>query len=267
MVLGSGNDAEILQKLINHFDDSEIDFFIHWDQKYRLPNLKSQKSQIKFVPRIKVYWGTSTLVYAEKRLLECVYNSHKEYNYVHLISSTDIPLMTRQYFKKFFNKELYLGFVPVNKKDIQRLSFYYPIDHLNIRNSGFFIGIIKVLNIIFHINRLKDKNIVPMKGSQWFSIQGKFLPIILKYNNMDIFKHSFLSDETYLQTILSNYRPSQLIDDNEMAARYIDWNRGTPYTFTEKDIPELKQVINTKFAFARKVRDASLIDKLFISDK
>lgn len=48
-----------------------------------------------------------------------------------------------------------------------------------------------------------------------------------------------------------------------MAARYIDWKRGTPYVFTKKDIPELKEKVNTKFAFARKVEDPSLIDSIF----
>lgn len=109
MVLGSGNDARVLQKLIKHFDDSEIDFFIHWDLKYNLPKLIARKSRIIFIPRIKVYWGTSSQIWAEKRLLENIWKSKKNYDYVHFISSTDIPLMTTEYFKSFFNKNLYLG--------------------------------------------------------------------------------------------------------------------------------------------------------------
>lgn len=80
---------------------------------------------------------------------------------------------------------------------------------------------------------------------------------------MDIFAHSFLSDETYLQTILGDYRPKHLKDDNEMAARYIDWQRGAPYVFTKKDVSELKSVINTRYAFTRKVKDPSLVDTIF----
>lgn len=263
MVLGSGNDARVLQKLIKHFDDSEIDFFIHWDLKYNLPKLIARKSRIIFIPRIKVYWGTSSQIWAEKRLLENIWKSKKNYDYVHFISSTDIPLMTTEYFKSFFNKNLYLGYSPQNKKDRQRLSFYYPIDHLNIRNHGFFIRTIEVINEVLHIDRLKDRGITPMKGPNWFSIRSTFLPKIINYDNMDIFNHSFLGDETYLQTILGDYRPNQLENDNEMAARYIDWQRGTPYTFTKKDIPELKRVVNTKFAFARKVSNPDLIDEIF----
>ena len=177
MVLGTGNNAKILQKVIEHFDDPQIDFFIHWDAKYKIPRLIAQKSQVIFIPRIKVYWGTSTQVYAEQRLLENVWKSKKNYDYLHLISSTDIPLMTKSYFKSFFSKKLYLGYSPKTKYDYQRLSFYYPIDHLNIRNHNNFIRFIKIFNLIFHVDRLKGRNIVPMKGPNWFSIHSSFLPI------------------------------------------------------------------------------------------
>ena len=57
MVLGSGNNAEVLQKVITHLDDSDIDFFIHWDLKYKAPKLRANDSHIIFIPRMKVYWG------------------------------------------------------------------------------------------------------------------------------------------------------------------------------------------------------------------
>lgn len=263
MVLGHGNDARVLQRVINYFDDPEIDFYIHWDLKYNLPKLKSYQSHITFTPRIKVHWGTSTQVYAEQQLLKSVWNSKIKYEYIHLISSMDIPLMTKQYFKGYFKKDLYLGFSPINENDNQRLSFYYPIDQLNIREHKRFIQFIKALNIVLHINRLKKRDIVPMKGPNWFSIRSTFLPIILGYSSMDIFKHTYLSDEMYIQTILGTYRPKQLKNDNEMAARYIDWQRGKPYIFTKKDVTELRQLVNTKFAFTRKVKDPNLIDEIF----
>lgn len=263
MVLGSGNNGQVLQKLIKHFDDTEIDFFIHWDLKYSLPKFVAKNSHITLIPRTKVYWGTSTQVIAEQKLLQSVYNSKKNYDYVHLISSTDIPLMTKQYFKTFFNKPLYLGYSPENKKDYQRLSFYYPIDHLNVKGHINLIRLIKAFNYLFHINRLKKKDIIPMKGPNWFSMSSSFLSTILSYDHMDIFKHSFLSDELYLQTILNNYRPKELKDDNEMAARYIDWERGKPYIFTKKDVLELESKVNTNFAFARKVEDPALVDYIF----
>ena len=46
---------------------------------------------------------------------------------------------------------------------------------------------------------------------------------------------------------------------------YIDWHRGGPYVFTEEDIPELKQLVNTDYAFARKVKEPSIVDKVMLA--
>ena len=61
---------------------------------------------------------------------------------------------------------------------------------------------------------------------------------------MEIFNHTFLSDETFVQTVLYKYKPQNInCDDNTMAARYIDWKRGKPYVFGNKDLSELKKVL------------------------
>lgn len=40
-VIGYGNQANILQKTINVLDDKDIDCFIHWDARYKIPSLQS----------------------------------------------------------------------------------------------------------------------------------------------------------------------------------------------------------------------------------
>ena len=68
-----------------------------------------------------------------------------------------------------------------------------------------------------------------------------------------------------VQTILGRFEAQvpKNNNDNYQAARYIDWNRGTPYVFTSKDIKELKSKVNTKYAFARKVYDSSIVSFIF----
>lgn len=267
MVLGSGSNTKVLQKLIEHFDDKNIDFFIHWDKKFPLPSFTSKYSKIILIPRIRVYWGTSTLVHAEKMLLESVKNNNAHYEWIHLISSSDIPLMTKDYFFSFFKenkKRLYLGFDRDSTQNSFRLMYYYPIAHFNVRKYHYVIKIIKGINRFFHVNRLKNKSITLEKGSEWFSIRSTYIEKILKYPNYEIFDNSFLADETYLQTILAEYKPKVINEEvNCMAARYIDWNRGKPYVFKADDIPELRKVVNTKYAFARKVYDEKIITDIF----
>ena len=73
--------------------------------------------------------------------------------------------------------------------------------------------------------------------------------------------YSFLANELYIQTILGNFEDS--IDNKDGNCRYIDWDRGRPYVFTEKDAKELSNLINAKYSFARKVNNANIPRKIF----
>lgn len=269
MVIGTGDNASILQKTINCLDDKGIDFFIHWDAKYKKPTVKSNYSKIIFIKQKRVNWGGSSLTFAEYRLLKAVFEYQRDYDYVHLISSVDMPLMTKEYFKNYFTKDLYLGFLRDdlvdNDNKIQiRLKYFWPTDYINARSKHgrLLIKLSRSFNQILKIDRTKNKKIHIGKGSEWFSIKYNLIPKIINYN-MDIFKYSICSDELYLQTILNSYNPNINMDDNEMAARYIDWKRGQPYTFTMDDVKELKKLVNTKYAFTRKVNNSEIIDSVF----
>lgn len=270
LVMGYGNDAAVLQATINHLDDPQIDFYIHWDQRYPLSQLKSSYSKIIFIKeRQAVYWGTYSQIKAEYCLIKNVANSDLNYDYLHLISSHDIPLMQKEYFKNYFTAPLYLGFVPSSEVDLTRISYYYPLIFKNFRSfSGrAYLKGVRFINRLFGINRLNKlpNDIKIEKGTNWFSVNAKLIPTILNFPYLSLFQHSYCADELYLQTILSQFKPQDnlLTDNNEMAARYIDWQRGKPYTFTSKDILELRDVINTKYAFARKVNNPQIIEELF----
>ena len=257
-VIGYGNNATVLQKTIQILDDKDIDFIVHWDARYNLPALTSKFSKIYFVRRRRsVKWGSSSQIKATLLLLKLVSNL-KSYDYVHLISCNDIPLMTKDYFKKFFKAETYIGFSKNFKKKeaMIRVGYYYPAN-LDFRKNFFLTGLIQRINKILGTNRLKKfPNINIKKGPQWFSIRSKYIYKILNFNN-SVFMHGYCVDELFIQTILSQFESSQIKskDDNKQALRYIDWKRGTPYVFTINDVDELKHKVNTQYAFARKIND------------
>lgn len=267
MVIGYGNNAKVLQSTINVLDDADIDFFIHWDKRYSFPNLKSKKSRIYFLKnRIAVKWGSGSLIKATVNLMQAVLRNNGNYDYVHLISGSDMPLMTRDYFKNYFNKEVYIGFSSVDEKEVsKRLLYFYP-NNLDFRKSGKIFRIITYLNKLFHVNRLaKYSNLSIEKGPEWFSLREKYIKEILN-NNLDMFYHSDCADELLVPTLLRRFKDEQLkisFDDSEQAARYIDWKRGKPYSFKEEDITELSNKINTHYAFARKINDAKIIQEVF----
>lgn len=280
MVMGFGDDASVLQETINVLDDEDIDFIIHWDKRFNLPELHSNKSNIIFIPRIRVNWATDLQTRAEILLFKYVYNSDTHYDYCHLISANDIPLMDANYFKDFFKAgSHYLGFVDYLEKDfIERMKYYYPIRHLDVKwKKGKYLNIVRHINKLFKVNRLKNKHIE--KGCNWFSMDVKYLKKLTNLDNFNMFKHTFASDEFYVQTILYYLKPDNYtkkynyLSDTErmnrssrMALRYIDWHRGDPYVFSGDDVSELKRKKNTKYAFVRKVYDHNVCKQLFFQD-
>ncbi|TPR14811.1 beta-1,6-N-acetylglucosaminyltransferase [Apilactobacillus timberlakei] len=279
MVMGFGKNADILQQTINVLDDDDIDFIIHWDKKYKIPHLESRKSRITFISRIKVRWGTDTQTFAERRLMENVCNCNIKYDYCHLISSSDAPLMTARYFKKYFKKDsFYIGFTDfMNTEMTNRMKYYYPVRYLRLKNKYFGTFIFKtckLFNKLFKVNRIDGFHIE--RGCNWFSMDIKYVKQVLNFKHFEIFKNVIFGDENYIQTVLYYLKPKKLTnkydyftfnyrmsESSKMALRYIDWYRGMPYTFQYSDSDELSSLINTKYAFVRKIYDVNIIKKIF----
>lgn len=263
LVIGYGNNAPILQECINILDNEKIDFYINWDKKYSLPNLKSQYSKIFLIKdRINVKWGSYSQIEAEKKLIS--YVDIKKYQYIHLISSNDMPLMTSEYFINYFTKEAYIGFdYPTTEIVKKRLQYYYP-NHVDFRKHKVCRLIYDFLNKILKVNRLKDSNLKIYKGSNWFSLKSKYIPQLLSPKFDSVFEHTLNGDEEFVQTVLSRfYNNEDHRDDCTQAARYIDWKRGRPYIFQLEDVPDLAKKVNTEFAFARKVDNPLIVTEVF----
>lgn len=265
-IMGYGN-SDIAQETITFLDDPDIDFYVHWDSKYELPSFYSKFSKIKYLKdRVDVKWGQFTEILAEVNLMKAVKDSNKNYDYVHLISSNDIPLMDKSYFKNFFNREVYIGFqYPLPKNVVKRVSYYYPISFIDVKKHLWIIKLIKVLNYIFRVNRLKKKNINIKKGPNWFSMRYRYIDKVLS-SNLNIFKHGYLVDEVFMQTIFCDLDPKSEVDDNLQAARYIIWHgvkNPHPAIIKQTDVDRLKELVNTKYAFARKVTDPSILKSIF----
>ena len=265
MVIGYGNNPIILQQCIKVLDDEDIDFFIHWDKRYKIPSLNIQKGNIFYVKnRIAVKWGSNTQMKAECLLFNLVLHANRNYEYVHLISCNDLPLMTADYFKNYFKKSYYIGFKhPTPSGTYKRISYYYP-NNVDFRRHKNIKRFYTLIYSTLRINRLKNiPNLKVKKGPQWFSAKENYLEEIVKYKYLNKFNHSFCVDEVFLQTILARLDTNNSENDNYQAARYIDWKRGFPYVFQAKDIPELKSMINTRFAFVRKIKDPKIGKKLY----
>ena len=288
ILITTHDNVEISKNLLSLYDDKNIDFYFLIDKKAKSYNeevLKDicKKSNVYFVPKINIYWGSFSQIQAEYILLENAVK--KSYDYYHLISGCDIPLYTKNEFFDFFEQNKGKEFVEYSPKEIaeknkvqDRVKYYYAFmesvrekSAIKRKPKTFLREFFLKLQRLLKIDRTKGKEF--QYGSNWFDITDDFAQYVLKNKPWVIkhFKKTCCADELFLQTLLFNspfYSNNYycLNEKNRILQRnrYTDWTRGQPYTFKKEDYNE---IINIKESlFIRKFNyknDAEVVNKLF----
>ena len=268
------NNLNILKLLLRKLDSEYFDIFLHIDKKSGI-NLSDVKNCVKiskfyFYKEINVCWGNITMVQCEYFLMHKVIESNNEYEFIHLISGVDFPIKTNKEIYEFFHKNVGKEFVHYQSntmldKNYDRIKYYRFIPK-NYRKWKFlriidrlFVGIQKLLGV----NRIKNSNYNYLKGAQWVSLSPNLLKYLLtkedEFNKK--FKHTQIPDEIFIQTFVNdskfknNLYSSKFNNNNDDYMRYIDWDRGNPYTFKYEDLDIL---LNSNCMFARKFDETNL---------
>ena len=270
LIMAHGNHTQ-LSKLVSALDDERNDIYIHIDKKTRNINEKmitAINSKVKFIEQINVNWGGYSIVKCELPLLEAAVKSDTDYVRYHLISGVDLPIKSQDYIHDFFedNHGEYIRFDP---KPISlyedRVKYYYPFQNIIGRNNGRFVALLYyVQNIFVKIQRLiqvdRSKTINIYKGVNWFSITDELARFVLANKKFvqKHFRYTLCADEMFLHTVVQNSPYKENVVNNSL--RFIDWERGKPYTFT---IEDYNMLIHSPDLFARKFdenRDSDIID-------
>ena len=278
------NNFYILEKLIRLIDDTRNDIYLHIDKKTKNFDFEYFKkipkhSNIYFIKRLNVGWGAFSLIKTELSLFKSA--SKKNYEYYHLISGVDLPIKTQDYIHDFFNKNKGKEFLTCLKDEFtekqnieRRLSKYYLFQQFN-RNNKF----IQVINNIL----LKIQDIIKINrynyefkiyyGANWASLTHEAVMFLLSKEDFiqKTFKYTLCCDEVYKQTVIMQ---NEVLKQNlyfreyneahiSYNMRHVDWKRGSPYVFREKDYKELKEIYGL---FARKFDekiDKNIIDLIY----
>ena len=204
--------------------------------------------------------GGYSLINAEMILLKYATNTG-HYNHYHLLSGQDLPIQRQETIQEFFKKNSDKEFVGFDK-DIftfwDRVYYWYVFQELAGRKKKMLRRFDKILLKVQKILNIKrNKDISFQKGAQWFSITDDFARYVVAKETWikKVFNYGCCVDELFLQTVMLNsdymnklyYNKSDVTHRNIM--RYIDWQRGGPYTFRHTDLDDLK---NSDLMFARK---------------
>ena len=285
LILTHGN-FEILEKQLRFLDSENADIFIHLDAKVKNFDFARfsavpEKSRVTFVDRVSISWGHFSMVEAELNLLSAAVPGG--YDYCHLLSGVDVPVKSREYIEAYFTRAPgtnYVSFLApeISRADRYRVMFHYPMQRYNIRKPAVrrtLRNLSAAMQLGFGIDRTRrlPDGFVFQKGAQWFSITHALAAYLLEKEGeiRDIFSDTYCPDEMFVQTEIINspFRDTlpEHAFENDYASclRYIDWQRGNPYTFTDADLGELLAAPETAL-FARKFdyrTSPGVVDALF----
>ena len=280
------NEPYILEKILRLIDDERNDIYVHVDKKWKdfdFDYFKDlvKKSKLFFTKRLDVKWGSFKQIECELLLFEEAANN--KYAYYHLISGVDMPLISQNEIHDFFDKNCGKEFVifdnhnGISEQAIERVKFYHflvPWARSKSMIKRLLFGKIHFWSIKIQkklkVNRIKKYDIDFRKGANWVSITDDLVRYILSNKKIiyKIFKYSYCADELFVQTILYNSEFYKNVvslknDDYMSIKRFIDWNRGQPYTFKLEDFD---LIMNSGCFFARKFSskvDKNIIDKIY----
>lgn len=275
-----------LKKLIECLDADNHDIYVHIDKKSKDFDIQyftgaTRKSTVNFYSEYAVYWGGFSQVQVELFLFE---KSHqRNYDYYHLISGADLPLKNNQEIDAFFEKNQGKEFVLYDDEQLKndpeisrRTKYYHYLQNYRRRYSQkwknefftFCERVSLVIQIMLHVNRVKDLDWTVKYGSNWVSITDDLVAELLKQKDKiaKVFSCTNCADELFVQTVAFNcgFKDRIYCQENGMTenVRFIDWahgKNGNPYTFRNLDYKSLK---TNKNLFARKFSE--LVDKEII---
>lgn len=279
LIMAHGNWG-ILEKLIELLDDEKNDIYLHIDAKVKAIPINLQEivkhSNIFVIDAVNVYWADYSQVRAVLNLLKAAKNE-AGYSYYHLLSGADLPIKSNGERFDFFEKsgKEFIGIVPNEVYySLRRVKFYHPFLHNSYyRNSKIFKGLDRIFEYIqkiLGVNRLKCSDWKIMDGWQWFSITSCLCEYVLQNENLieKMFFNTLCPDELFLQTLVYNsefYKKLYDISDLKNGSmRFIDWNRGKPYTWGA-EAGDFEQLMQSPYMFARKFdeKHKDIVDRVF----
>lgn len=263
-----------LKRLIQAIQTEHTYFFIHIDQKAP-PVSFDEFYHVQVIPKhYAISWGGFTMVEATIELLKTAFHFEAFDRYV-LLSGVDYPIKSNGYIEELFEKNQEINFIeadpmPTMNKQFDRLFCYRLECDRDITLTSLSK---KAINRFVRLSGIRrpypqeHPDYRPFAGSQWWAFNDAFVDYLLNFLSENaewvaFFKHTFVPDEMFFQTIIMN---SPFAPTVRNTLTYADWESGPPYPYPIQNLHLNlfnKEFIYTHhrlsiYCFARKFNDDS----------
>ena len=255
------NNFHQLQTLINCIDDERNDIYLHIDKKAEkdyneLGGVSARYSQLVLVKSTDIRWSDVSLCDAEFNLFHTVMDSGIAYNRIHLISGSDLPLVSQDEIHRLFlnNNKEYIDVVDARQFE-KRLKYYHFFVKYRRNNPliDFARRVLLLVQLPF-VNRRKKSQLKYAYGSEWCSLTYEAVKTIVD-NYLKVrpeFRYTTCSDEHYKQMILlsaGNFKFAK-----EGCLRYVDFSEHNPSPRV-LTVQDLNKIMSSHCIFARKFEE------------
>src|SRR5260221_10663951 len=134
-----------LERLINRLSHPNADIYIHLDKKTPISSFEHLKNyrNIYFIKnRVKVYWGTYSIVQATLNGLKEIAASGKNYQFLNLLSEQDYPLKAQEFIHAHLNEnpdKAFMYSLPFDPEWLEALSRIHKSHFNNFQIPGRYI--------------------------------------------------------------------------------------------------------------------------------
>lgn len=282
-----------LKRLVNSLNEKGTTFFIHIDKRSSTSLFKRVAEELNQLPNVyfckqhKCYWGNFSLVEATLEGIDEIFRQEVDFDWAIHLSSQDYPIKSNQQIQSFLEKNkghIYLENFslphPNWKKEnggLNRLSYWhFRLFNKKLRiterqqyyNKARMISfVIPNCSSFIPLKRTLPKEVKPFAGSHYWCLSRESVDYIREFiaqnpSTVQFFKHTYIPDELFFQTIIMNSPFKQdVINDN---LRYIDWSR-------DREMPailntnDFQRICKSHCLFARKfdvTKDENILDMI-----
>lgn len=212
-------DPKHFERLVNAINYN-ASFFIHLDAKSDIAPFQklSLPDNLIFIQnRVRVSWGSISMVDATLRLMEEALNSGEAFTHLVLLSGADYPIQKNTVIYETLAdnpQHEFIKYIDMRQSDhyikhINQKWFKESLFHTTNKFLKYSDKVIRNLGNKMKFHNSWDKAIVPYFGSQWWALTPQCAQYVVKYvkNNPEYYmknKYSFSPDEHFFHTIVGN---------------------------------------------------------------